>query len=46
VGGKTAPTITGLAEEFLPRGIELELLKVERRGDECLARYGIRGERA
>jgi riboflavin biosynthesis pyrimidine reductase len=41
VGGKSAPPITGLEEEFLPRGIALDLLKVERGEDEFVARYGV-----
>jgi riboflavin biosynthesis pyrimidine reductase len=41
MGGKDAPTITGLGEKYLPRGVALELLKVTRRGDECVARYRV-----
>jgi len=42
VGGKSSPAITGLKEEFLPQGIALELLKLERAGNECVARYRVR----
>jgi riboflavin biosynthesis pyrimidine reductase len=42
VGGKTAPSITGLARDFLPRGITLDLVKIERHGPECLAIYRLR----
>jgi riboflavin biosynthesis pyrimidine reductase len=41
LGGKSAPAITGLEQEFLPRGIALDLLKLERQGDECLASYRV-----
>ena len=44
LGGKSAPAITGLTEEFLPRGIVLDLLKLERAGDECVARYRVRAK--
>lgn len=42
IGGKSAPPITGLDEAFLPRGIVLDLLKVERKPDGILARYRVR----
>jgi riboflavin biosynthesis pyrimidine reductase len=42
IGGKRAGTITGLGKGFLPRGIALKLLKIERIGEECRARYRIR----
>lgn len=41
VGGGFPP-ITGLGEDFLPRGISLELLRLERKGDHCRARYRVR----
>lgn len=40
VGGRKAPTITGLGGRFLPKGIAMELLTVERTPDGFLARYG------
>ena len=45
LGGKSAPPITGLGGDYLPRGIELDLLNIERIGDDCLARYRIRPSR-
>jgi len=42
LGGKSAPPITGASEEFFPRGIELRLVKIERIGDQCRARYRLR----
>jgi len=42
IGGKSAPPITGLTENFLPRATVLDLLKLERRGNECTARYRVR----
>jgi riboflavin biosynthesis pyrimidine reductase len=43
-GGRLSlPTITGLDEQFLPRGIVLDLLKLERKQDEFLARYRVHG---
>jgi len=45
IGGGSAPTITGLPRDFLPRGVELELVKLRRRGQECLARYRVRRTR-
>jgi len=45
IGGPNAPTITGLQDRYLRRGVELELVKVTRRGDECLARYRVRTSR-
>jgi hypothetical protein len=44
IGGKRAQPITGLDARFLPRGVELELVKMTRRGDDCIARYRVRGE--
>jgi riboflavin biosynthesis pyrimidine reductase len=41
LGGKSAPAITGLEEEFLPRGIALDLLKLKRQGDNCQATYRV-----
>ena len=38
--GGGAP-ITGPGSKYLPRGIVLELVKLERRGDECVARYRV-----
>ena len=43
VGGLSTPTMTGLGRDFLPRGIELFLLKLEKAGDECLATYRVQG---
>ena len=45
LGGKSAPAITGLGEDFLPQGIVLDLLKLERVGDECVAKYRVRRTR-
>jgi hypothetical protein len=42
LGGKSALPITGLEEDFLPRGIVLDLLKLERTADGFLARYRVR----
>ena len=42
LGGKSAPAITGLEEDFLPRGVVLDLLKLERTADGFLARYRVR----
>jgi riboflavin biosynthesis pyrimidine reductase len=41
VGGPSVPPITGMGGGFLPRGIALELRKLERRADEWVARYGV-----
>jgi len=41
LGGKFAPAITGLEEGFLPRGIVLDLLKLERKDDGCRVRYRV-----
>jgi riboflavin biosynthesis pyrimidine reductase len=43
VGEMSLPPITGLDEQFLPRGIVLDLLRLERRDDEFLARYRVQG---
>ena len=45
MGGSAAPAITGLGEDFLPQGIVLDLLKLERVGDECVAKYRVRRTR-
>ena len=42
VGGRSAPAMTGLAGEFLPKGIVLDLVKLERGNEECTARYRVR----
>lgn len=42
LGGKSAPPVTGLDEDFLPKGIVLDLLKMERTGAECIAKYRTR----
>jgi riboflavin biosynthesis pyrimidine reductase len=42
IGGKSLPPITGLPGEFLPRGVELELLKIERRPEGIRASYRVR----
>jgi hypothetical protein len=44
VGGKDAPTMTGLEQDYLPHGVALELVGIEQRGDECLARYRVQGQ--
>ncbi len=41
VGGGSTPAITGLGAAFLPHGIALDLLKLERRGEKCIARYRV-----
>jgi len=41
MGGKRVPTITGLGEGFPGAGMVLELRKLMRTGDECVARYGV-----
>jgi riboflavin biosynthesis pyrimidine reductase len=38
------PPVTGPEASFLPRGIALDLVKLERRGDECVARYRVHRE--
>jgi riboflavin biosynthesis pyrimidine reductase len=43
LGGKSVPAITGLEDDFLPRGVVLDLLKLERMDGECLASYRVRG---
>jgi len=45
LGGKFLPSITGIEEDFLPRGIVLDLLKVERTADGIRTRYRVRGTR-
>jgi riboflavin biosynthesis pyrimidine reductase len=42
LGGKSAPPLTGLNEDFLPEGIVLDLLRVERTDGGILARYRVR----
>ena len=41
-GGNRLEPITGLDPEFLPQGVALDLIKIERRKDEFLARYRVR----
>ena len=41
MGGGSAQTISGLGGEFLPRGVELELVNVKRKGEQCVARYRV-----
>ena len=40
-GGKDAPTLTGIAGEFLPKSVPLELRKMEVIGTECFLRYRV-----
>lgn len=40
-GGEGAPTLTGVADGFLPRAAELRLAKMEVVGDECFLRYHV-----
>jgi riboflavin biosynthesis pyrimidine reductase len=40
VGGKV-PSITGRDRDFLPRGVVLDLLKLERGDDECVGHYRV-----
>ena len=42
LGGKSAPAITGPDESFLPRGVALDLLKLEPTPDGFLVRYRVR----
>jgi riboflavin biosynthesis pyrimidine reductase len=44
-GGKAHPPVTGFDPAFLPRGIALELLKLQRKGDGCVAQYRVRRTR-
>ena len=44
-GGKTHPPITGFDPAFLPRGVVLDLLKLQRKADGCLATYRVRRAR-
>jgi riboflavin biosynthesis pyrimidine reductase len=39
IGG--GPPITGLPGRYLPHGIALDLVRLERRGAECVARYRV-----
>lgn len=41
-GGVKAPTLTGIAGDFLPRSISLRLAEHEVIGDECFLRYRVR----
>ncbi len=41
-GGRNAPTLTGLAREFLPASVGLELRAMEVIGDECFLRYRVK----
>jgi riboflavin biosynthesis pyrimidine reductase len=40
-GGKDAPTLTGLAAEFLPRSTRCELQEMEVHDDECFLLYRV-----
>ena len=40
-GGKGAPTLTGIAGEFLPRSVELKLREMKVDESECFLRYRI-----
>lgn len=40
-GGAQAPTLTGIADEFLPRSIRCELEEMEVSEGECFLRYGV-----
>lgn len=46
IGGSSAQTITGLEGDFLPRGVQLELFALKRKGAECMARYRVRKRRS
>jgi riboflavin biosynthesis pyrimidine reductase len=45
IAGDSLPPITGRDREFLPRGIVLDLLKIERKEMEYVARYRVRRAR-
>ncbi len=45
VGGAAKPPITGFEGRFLPCGISFQLLKLERSGEECTARYRVQPAR-
>ena len=40
-GGKVAPTLTGVAPEYLPRSVELKLREMKVEEDECFLRYHV-----
>ena len=40
-GGRAAPTLTGIAGDFLPRSTQLRLRSMEVVGGECFLRYGV-----
>jgi 5-amino-6-(5-phosphoribosylamino)uracil reductase len=40
-GGKLAPTLTGVAESFLPASVPLQLRQMEVIGNECFLRYRV-----
>jgi riboflavin-specific deaminase-like protein len=40
-GGKLAPTLTGIAGNFLPASVPLQLRQMEVIGDECFLRYRV-----
>ena len=41
-GGLGAPTLTGLAGEFLPKAVELRLAEMKVEGAECFTRWQVR----
>lgn len=41
IGGNSAPTLAGLGEEFLPRGVALRLVKLRRAHGECIGTYRV-----
>jgi riboflavin biosynthesis pyrimidine reductase len=43
-GGRTAPTLTGIAGEFLARSKRLKLAEFRPENDECFLRYAIQRE--
>ena len=44
-GGKNAPTLTGLSEEFLPASVQFRLIDLRVVGDECFLTYRIKSRR-
>ncbi len=40
-GGSDAPTLTGVAGEFLPKSVQLRLVEMKRVGDECFTRWSV-----
>jgi len=46
LGGPSAPPITGFGDNFLPRGIVLEFVRMKRLGEQCVATYRISRKKA